>query len=561
MSAVSSTWKDWPALSGLPPRLPAVLRGEQAVWGRAPGAASGSRWIAASPGFAGKAGGLEGPLDLGLEDRPRKLLLWRSAGGLHHAVHGYPGRLPDAAGRRTLEKQVLEWPRPAELPAALGALILLGRAATLTDALWWGRTPDSGAFARDFHIALPEDPVGIPVDELDLRMTIQAGCQALAQTVAPAALGALYARLLAGARGIALAGLAEPLPPEALAVLLLPLPRERADRLSLAGWWPSSRAPDAGLARTWDLILGGDDPAELLALAGPAPDAAQTAEGARLAEALLAADPGRLASRAPARSVQTPPTGSARRIVLWGLAAAGKTAYLAQLYLQLEHAAESAWRVLPEPDSVETFARLRARLQTANRFPAPTPVGSAQPIRCRLIHRETGAEAVIEMEDRSGEDYRAHHAEAQAQLDAADGLVLLFDPLLDVHLQRDAFKDTLDRLSAGSPRIAGRDPRPVAFCLAKSDAFIRTAEDERLALEAPDDFVRQRVEADILQSLDHHFARCRRFPVSAAGVWTEHGAVESAVFLDEALDWRLSSHGRPLHLLEPLVWIMDALAP
>ena len=392
-------------------------------------------------------------------------------------------------------------------------------------------------------------------------MTIQAGCRALAQLVDPADLGRLYGRLLAGARGIPLEGLGGPLPPEALAALLLPLPRERADRLSLAGWLPSSRTEDGGLANAWDLILGGDHPPGSLPIAGSAPDEAQTAEGARLAEALLAGDPGALRARHRAPPMQTRPrsAGAPRPIVLWGLAAAGKTAYLAQLYLQLEHATESPWRVLPEPHSVETFTDLRARLQTANRFPAPTPVGRAQPIGCRLIHRETGAEAAIEVEDRSGEDYRANHPEAQAQLDRAEGLALLFDPLLDVHLQRDAFKDTLDRLSAGAPRVAGRDPRPVAFCLAKSDAFIRTAEDYRKALEEPDAFVRQRVAADILLALEHHFARYRLFPVSAAGVRAEHGALEPAVFLDEALDWRLSSRGRPLHLLDPLVWIMEAL--
>lgn len=563
MTSSTNPWQEWPALVGLHGQPFAPLRCERAVWGKEPGSTAGFHWLATSAGFGGKVEGLERSLYLGSEDVPRKLLLWRSSGGLHHAVHCYPSRAQDAAGRPALEKQVLEWRRTQDQPAALGALVLLPQVERLDDGIWWGRPADAEDFADAFHLALPPDETSaLACDDIDLQTTIQAGCRELAEATDRAALAALYAQVLTGAKGVALAGLKAPLSGAALAALLLPLPRERAERLGIVAWVPSRLADLGSAHHPWDLILGGDQE-DTKPRRAAAADPAHSDQAGRMAEALLACDPRRL--HAGPQSRPTPPprreAPGARRLVLWGLAAAGKTAYLAQLYLHLEHATGSDWRVYPGSDSLPFFRTLRGRIQTQNRFPVPTPVGGVSPVRCRLVNGRTGAEALIEVEDRPGEDFRGQIDEAHRQLAAADGLILLFDPLLDVPLQREAFKDALDRMSLAESRVGGRDTRPVAFCLAKADAFIATAEALRSAVEDPDGFVRARVEHDILTSLDHHFGNYRLFPVSAAGVQVAHGAVNPAVFFDEDLNPRLVGIGpRPLHLLDPLTWVLDQLA-
>jgi len=565
MASRTNPWQDWPALAGWHGHPLTPLRCERAVWGKEPGSGAGPHWLATSAGFGGSAEGIERSLELGGEEVPWVTLVWRSSGSLHYAVHCYPSRAQAGAGPG-LEKQLLEWRRPQDLPAALGALVLLPQAERLDDRIWWGKSGDDGDFADGFHLALaPDETTEIPFDEIDLQTTILAGCRELAEATDPLSLAALYARLLAGAKGIALPGLKCPLSGAALAALLLPLPRERADRLGMVAWLPSRRLRPGQTLHPWDLILGGE-PSGLESGPAAAADETQVLAAERMAAAVLAGDPRRLQTGPTTRpsppAPKAPPATAlgTRRLVLWGLAAAGKTAYLAQLYLQLEHATDSDWRVYPGPDSLGFFRTLRARLQTQNRFPAPTPVDKATPIRCRLVQGGTGAEAMIEVEDRSGEDYRAQIDAAHQQLATADGLLLLFDPLLEVALQREAFKDALDRMSLAETREGGRDTRPVAFCLAKTDAFITTAAQYRSALEDPDAFVRARVEHDILKSLEHHFATYRLFPVSAAGVWVEHGAVTPAVFFDEDLNPRLSSQSHPLHLLDPLTWVLERLA-
>lgn len=565
MASKTNPWQDWPALAGWHGHSLAPLRCERAVWGQEPGTGAGSHWLATSAGFGGSAEGIERSLALGDEEVPWVTLVWRSSGSLHYAVHCYPSRAQAGAGPG-LEKQLLEWRRPQDLPAALGALVLLPQAERLDDTIWWGKSGDDGDFADGLHLALaPDETTEIPYDEIDLQATILAGCRELAQATDPTALTALYGQLLAGAKGIALPGLKGPLSGAALAALLLPLPRERADRLGLVAWLPSRRLRPGQTLHPWDLILGGE-PGDIESGLAAAAHETQLPAAERMAAAVLAGDPRRLRTGpttgpSPSAPKELPATTpGTHRLVLWGLAAAGKTAYLAQLYLQLEHATDNDWRVYPGPDSLSFFRTLRARLQTQNRFPASTPAGKASPVQCRLVHGSTGTEAIIEVEDRSGEDYRLQTDAANQQLATADGLVLLFDPLLEVALQREAFKDALDRMSLAETREGGRDTRPVAFCLAKADAFITTATQYRSALEDPDAFVRARVEHDILKSLDHHFATYRLFPVSAAGVWVEHGAVNPAVFFDEDLNPRLSSHSHPLHLLDPLTWVLERLA-
>jgi len=298
----------WPALEGA---VPGELRCHRGVWGKAHGARSDFRWLARSRGLGHHRPGFGRSLNLGPEDWPERFLCWRALdadgdgsegdGASYCAVAVYPSRAADAAGRRGfVEKQLLEWRPAADEPAVAGAFALLDRAATLDDAVWWPRR-DGGAWADpDFALAIDEgESRPLPWSPEELASRVDAGLGELRRSGAgEEALAELYAGLLSGRRPALLRGCERPLPAPALAALLLPLPRELADRLSLAGWLPSGRADLEELGRRWRVIVV---PPHLRLPAGPeGVDAAAREEGRRMAEALLAADPGLLEPRAAA---------------------------------------------------------------------------------------------------------------------------------------------------------------------------------------------------------------------------------------------------------------------
>jgi hypothetical protein len=304
---------DWPALAGVASLgLPRRLAVEQGVWGKVHGARSDFRWIAATRGFAFLGENLERELAVGIEDRPVRFPLWRAHSGVHFGGICYPSRARDAAGRGgALEKQLLAWRTDRGIPAVLAALLLLPRVAELDDGAWWGRA-DASSWDVDPRFVLNlGGPRDLPVSEGALEETVTAGIFSLRETLATdsaeAILADLFNGLLEGRRPVLLAVHEEPLTPEALAVLLLPLDRERADALSLAGWLPSSRPFRQDLGESWDLV----------ALPGP-PERTRSRPSAdprarRMAAALLAGDPSLLAGiRAPERA---PAPSRARRTV------------------------------------------------------------------------------------------------------------------------------------------------------------------------------------------------------------------------------------------------------
>ena len=257
----------WPALHpGKPPTGP--LAYQRAVWGKVHGAASDFRWIARSLGFR-PGDRMARDLVLGSEDHapPQRLYFWlplSSDGKASGYVAGtaYPSRAVDADGRRGfLEKQLLDWANPKAQPAAAGALLLLPAMAQWTDDCWWQRVREQDWSLQESVLALgakecaPFAPAAGETDpEGFLDAAIMRGLSAL-ESIAPAALEHFYAALLGGDRPACLAGLAEPVPAEALSALLLPLERPLADRLSLAGWVPSHRYALEELGRHWDALV------------------------------------------------------------------------------------------------------------------------------------------------------------------------------------------------------------------------------------------------------------------------------------------------------------------
>jgi hypothetical protein len=234
----------YPALAELN-QPPGKLLFERAIWGKVDNARSDFRWIARSPGFRGHLEEVESALKISTEEQPRKMPLWRPWKGRYYAVSCYPSRARDAVGRSGfLEKQIIEW-EPKGLPAGLGALLLLPEAAAFQEDIATSRANDPRWV--DLTFCLMIQPSKCSTDPL--QHTIDKGLRDL-QAYSDADLEAFFAAL--GSRKPAfLLAAREPLTPEALAALLLPLSAEKGGSISLAGWVPS-RWADAEALQNWD---------------------------------------------------------------------------------------------------------------------------------------------------------------------------------------------------------------------------------------------------------------------------------------------------------------------
>lgn len=309
----------WPALSGLG-ELPESLPVERAVWGKVHGQRSDFRWIARSPGFGDAGLSLEHEIALGTEDQPRDTVCWRSLDELRLAVHVYPSRARDGSGRTGfVEKQILLFRSRPSFPAALAAMTLLPRVGALGDEIWWAHHESTSWSELDFALELDagaSPPIAVTAQAA--AAAIERGAQALSARVARRDLIAFYSDLVERRRPAPLRGLEAPLPPEALAALLLPLPPALAEATSLAGWLPSSRAAADELAARWDAVVVPPG-----TLAAPAEGRRASPPAEELASALLEGDPDRLGRRPPTHRPGAPPvprerTGELdRRVAIW----------------------------------------------------------------------------------------------------------------------------------------------------------------------------------------------------------------------------------------------------
>jgi len=555
----------WSAFQGMSNKLlPAGLACERGVFGKEPVATSDFHWIAASPKFSGQSARLERELVLGSEDGPaRDILVWRSRGDLHQAVRCYPARAPDASGRSGLEKQVLEWRRPADLPAALGAAVLLPVVAGLDESAWSGQTPDP--MAEGFFVPL----ASLTVDDLPIRLaqivsTLEDGRRELRETLGIDVLGELYARLLAGQRAIRLDQLDAPLSAAALVALLAPLERKVADELCVISWLPSSVFDEKRLRNQgWDLVLGSDAAASRSS--SRRLDSRLLDAGMRLADALLAE-----AIERPTRDETTAPAQDSgdlehtpALLSLWGPSQSGKTVFLAQLYWHLSNTDHPDWRIRArDGDSVEFFHRLRRRIYENNVFPKATAIGTVEKIVCDLEHKRTGQVARISLEDRAGGDFTDKDLidEVKQRLLDAKGLVLLLDPTRDHQAIIGELAYAFDKLGVDADRD-GRDTRPVAVCVTKADRLISGPEDYRAAIDDPAGFLKGEEElTQVLNNLRNKFTNTELFPVSAAGIRLGFGATEPVVFYDEELLPRINSEGEPFNLVAPIDWLVRKLS-
>jgi hypothetical protein len=173
----------------------------------------------------------------------------------------------------------------------------------LEEQLGWELSDRPEWVRPDFSIFL--EPESVEVTEKKARDNAIAGLADLRDAAGEESrLAALYSALQPGGQLPAiLAGLHRPLKPEGVAALLLPLSREWADRLSLAGWLPSKQVDTESFRRLWDVLACNQPPAALR------PAVEITQEGREAARAVFDADPSRLCSRSGARGA---PAGKAQ---------------------------------------------------------------------------------------------------------------------------------------------------------------------------------------------------------------------------------------------------------
>ena len=317
---------------------PQELTYKRGVWGKAHGAQSDFRRLAASPEFGRKNPQLEQELHLGSEDIAQETYCWLSEGNTHYAIACYPSRATDATGRTGfLEKQIIEWSRSDEFPAAVGALLLLPVVASYRDTIWWDSRNRAEWQKADFVLELGPSTCP-PMVVGDIGQIVEASIQALLSAVSSQALSEFYAAVLAGQRAVGLAGLEQPLPPAALGALLLPLERVKADKFSCVNGLPSKRVDNLEQCRRrWDAVLASKAPGVALTSPDPNPQHRRWAE--QMVRALTERNPDLLVEPPPVQPIGEP-TGDAEQpipvqLAIWGPSAAGKTILLGQL-LQLE---------------------------------------------------------------------------------------------------------------------------------------------------------------------------------------------------------------------------------
>ncbi|MGB7984547.1 MAG: hypothetical protein WCF54_05255 [Terracidiphilus sp.] len=266
----------WPALQGWD-GVWKSFQTSRAVFGKVHRAPTDYRWIAWSEGFDPRPYALEQELGLGVQENPSPVVCWRSksAMGRPMAVRYYPSNAVDAGGRPAgAESQVLAaaFDVPDSMPAAALAFLLLPEAPNLNEEVWWEQHRDRRWPDSDFFLTIPREErwqIEAGADP-DLRPRLRKGVEELFKALGcgeaygsendgDKRLTNFYEQLLAGS---ALAVLKTPvgqLSPLAMAALLLPLERRRADQLRLAGGLLSPWFAPERLGNSWDAVICGPE--------------------------------------------------------------------------------------------------------------------------------------------------------------------------------------------------------------------------------------------------------------------------------------------------------------
>lgn len=242
----------WPCFEDWRPRAAKEIVCQRAVYGKVHRAPTDYRWIAHSSGIAPGKMKLERDLALGSEDAPATLFAWRYDALGAYAIKCYPSRAVDAAGRPAgLEKQILYVPSTSDLPPAALAVLMLSEIIGFEDSVWWEAWRDPRWQKMDFFLPVPE--VRVRVD--GLKELIERGRAELRESASDRALEQFFSATEAAPPAIL--AVEKPLPPLALAALLLPIERGLTENMAIAGGFPS-RVLDRPKLSHWSGIAWGE---------------------------------------------------------------------------------------------------------------------------------------------------------------------------------------------------------------------------------------------------------------------------------------------------------------
>jgi len=243
------------------------------------------------------------------------------------------------------------------------------------------------------------------------------------------------------------------------------------------------------------------------------------------------------------------------RLAVWGPTSAGKTVLLAKLFLD---APDGEWKIFTTDQSKKFARQMRELMKSKNRFPKATD--GTETVEYRLLHRATGREALLRLEDRPGSESDVLSEPMRRQLREAEGLVLVLDPMANPDILENKLWNTLEDVHVTTAAGAPLDSRPVAVCISKADVLIESAADLRLATKEPGEFFRRQPALHGLdRPLKYLCSNYSYFPVSATGLRLRYGVIEPVVFYDEALEPRLGPGGQSFNLMRPFAWLLDQI--
>lgn len=548
----------WPALT-TPTRFPEEIRATPAFLLGSMENDLEPRWLIRGEGFEGDPHEIEAQINP-VAGHLGPSHLWRTDGEVHYAVSSSPGSgAAEGEDQARPVRTILRWTRSPETPAALGALLLTTYATRDPGGLWRTALDEEQKPDDAPPSALPA--VTVPVTAEDLLRVVEDGLDELAAALDEKKLAKLYEGILTGRTAMPVMKDNQLLSAEAMASLLLPLPREIADHASLAAMRLKGTSSPADLQGEWNAVLG----AEKVSSVPARPTGAQRRQAKLMAKAVLERDPSFFGGSSPAVERPAP---AARRdprttsLALWGPASAGKTMLLAQLYLQTLEETTEKWSLLPREESTKEFLNSARRMITErNSFVRATPIKRPTEVVYQIRNDQTGVEADLHVEDRAGGELTELSDDVKESLLSADGFIILLDAAQEANRLEIELAELLEglHLRAGSDRTQ-KDARPTAVCLSKADVLLRTAEDVKEAVEEPDRFVRRRIPASVVNYLERYLQDFQLFPISAAGVRVSHGVVDHVVFFDETFTPRLEPGGTPINLISPFSWLLDKLA-
>ena len=258
--------KRWPALADLPEDLSAFSLPQQGtlvqrVFGKIPNAATDYREICSSA-VEGPNSGDDRPY-FGAEEIRNDFLALSSIDGWVRAIHAYPSRAVDSAGRQTpIELQILEV-RQEEIPPSCYLLYcasLLNMVKELGDETWLAQS-SKPEWQEDRTYILPiEPPKPISQEDLEEAVTLLSGGKNKIRDAVftnSFSAAAFYSLVHGGQQKEAVtlsSAQFNPVDLDTMLALCLPLKEEVLRKISFTTYFPSKRPDGEKLDKSWHLI-------------------------------------------------------------------------------------------------------------------------------------------------------------------------------------------------------------------------------------------------------------------------------------------------------------------